>query len=347
MRNRSTIHLFYIESYFHYLMAEGIIDKQQLSKNDILFITHRGVVVGDEYKDRVLYDGTTLQFGQRLLWYLKNRKELKEQLKGKKIISYAPFQFYYPGVLYFSEYNIIEEGFSAYSKGFENNNWKGRLYEIAKCAIINLLFPFSGKNEKGLLLGLSYSSKFPKDKMKLYVFSDKSYGNFDFGPKIIREVIRAHKPTGGCPISDSWVLVMDRLNPHGRPFDDEIYLKVLTTALQSLGLGERKIYVKLHPSDVKLGEAERRVSERLQSVGLSSEFITMSLEEIASSNQNNCFVGTNSTSLFYAPIFGNSNVSYSFARLLAEEDNEYESFLEGWGGVKSFVELFSNNVKCL
>lgn len=341
------IHLFYIESYFHYLMAEAIIAKRNLFKNDVLFVTHRGVVVDDEYKERVLYDGTTLKFGGRLLWHLKNRKLHKEMFKGRAIISYAPFQFYYPGVLNFSEYNIIEEGFSAYLNTHKKNNWRGRLYEFAKSCVISLLFPLSDRNVKGILLGQSYSSSVPKSNMKLFVFSEKSYGKFDFGPKICKEVVEAYRPNGICQISDSWVLVMDRLNPHGRPFDDTIYLETLVKVLLNLQLSVSNIYVKLHPSDVKMGDAEKRVYECIKAVGLSCIFITMSLEEIASHNQNNSFIGTNSTSLFYAPIFGNTNKSYSFARLLAEADDAYQSFLDGWGGVKSFIELFSNNVECL
>lgn len=341
------LHLFYIESYFHYLIAEAIIGKKQLSKNEILFITHRGVVVGNEYKDRVLYDGTTLQFGKRLLWHFRNKASHKEMFADKKIISYAPFQFYFPRVQYFSEYNIIEEGFSAYLTSYKKNNWKGRLYEIAKYGIINVLFPFSSKNERGILLGLSYSSTVPLSNMKLFVFSEKSYENFDFGSRITKEVIKAPRPDEMCSISDSWILVMDRLNPHGRPFNDETYLDVLIKVLEGLSIKGGNIYVKLHPSDVRTGRTETRVSERLKAIGLTGEFITMSLEEIASCNQNNSFIGTNSTSLFYAPIFGNTNKSYSFVRLLAEADSDYRLFLEGWGGVDSFVKMFSNNVNCL
>lgn len=342
-----TIHLFYIESYFHYLLAESVISKKNLSKDQILFITHRGVNVGDEYRDKVLYDGTTLQFGKRLLWHFKNRKAHKEMLSGKNIISYAPFQFFFPRVLYFSEYNIIEEGFSAYLNNYNNSKLKGRLYEMAKNCIINLLFPFSSKNEKGVLLGLSYSSSVPRSQTKLFVFSDKAYGKFNFGSKITKEVVEIFTPNGMCTISNSWILVMDRLNPHGRPFNDETYLDVLTEVLKGLNIGNKKIYVKLHPSDAIIGDAEKRVSERLNTIGLSYEFMSMSLEHIAIYNQNNRFIGTNSTSLFYAPIFGNTNKSFSFSRLLAEVDDDYHRFLDGWGGIDSFIELFSNNVKCL
>jgi hypothetical protein len=306
------------------------------------------VKLPSRYEGRLLYDGTESKFKDRVLLYKKNRRHYHALLDNQKIISYSPFQFLFPSVYYFSKYNLIEEGFSAYSIHKEISNKKGKMYELFKSLYIGLLFPFASKNIKGFLMGISYSSRKSNRSSKLFVSSIDAYGNYNYGEKVEKRLVPICGGDMRKDITGQRILVMDRLNKKGRPFDDKVYLSVLKEALLRIGYTDCDMLVKLHPADILLGQDnENRIIDVLEELNIKSKFINDNLEELALSNAGNSFIGTNSTSLYYAPIFGSTNKSISFSRLLAKVDEQYSQFLEGWGGTEKFCEIFSKQVNCL
>lgn len=342
------LHLFYVESNFHLIIAEGFIENEDIKKADCLFVTHRGVRLPKTYSDCLLYDGTISQFKERVHLYKKNKKYYNELFKNRRVYSYAPFQFLFPTIRYFSEYNLMEEGFSAYSVPKVISNAKAIRYELFKALYINLLFPFASKNVKGFLMGMSYSSPKAKRQTSLLVSNAGAYEKIDLGKKVRKVVVPINRTEDTTSIKGQIIIVLDRLSKKGRPFDDNTYLSVLKDVMTQLGYKANKILVKLHPADSRMGiEAKSRVEKLLNDIGITPIFIDTNLEEVALSNAHNTFIGTNSTLLYYAPVFGKTNKSISFSRVLSNADEQYSHFLEKWGGTERFCELFSKQVKCL
>jgi hypothetical protein len=148
-------------------------------------------------------------------------------------------------------------------------------------------------------------------------------------------------------IANSNVLVLDRFSAEGRPYALNNYIDSLRETFSKVNLSEKPLYVKLHPADGNNEEIKRTVGELLSSYVSDYSYYEDSLEDIALNDNNNTFIGSNSTVLFYAPVWGRTNRAVSFVRILAEKDNDYKSFLMRWGGVEAFCRLFSNNVVCL
>lgn len=330
------------------MIVESYIVSKGISYNDVYFITHRDLKLPGEYKDRLLYDGTVTSFKARISLYHQETKRYKKILSNKIIYSYAPFQFEFPSFHYFNEYNMIEEGFSAYTLPIQRSNAKSKITEWAKFFFVNMTFPFANRNIKGFLMGLSYSSIRARKQCKLIVSSSDAYCNYSFGNKVNKEVVPMVKHESYAGIKNQTILVLDRFNKKGRPFNDEIYLSILRNVLLKLELNRASLLVKLHPADAcSAFDAKRRLDTLFKELQLEASYIDWNLEDLASSNQGNTFVGTNSTILYYAPIIGESNKSISFARQLAGVDKLYADFLKGWGGTEKFCEIFSKKVYCL
>lgn len=342
------LHLFYVESNFHLILAESFIESKRIDASDVLFVTHRGVKLPTRYKANLLYDGTISQFKERVQLYRKDKERFRKLFKNRKVCSYSPFQFLFPRVRYFAEYNLLEEGFSAYSLSKEVDRKKALQYELFKAFYIGLSFPFASRNIKGFLMGISYSSSKPASHTKLLVSNGNAYGHYDFGDRVDKQIVPISGTDCDKAIRGQRILVLDRMSKKGRPFDDNIYLSVLKEALSRLGINNQSILVKLHPADsTSDSHVKKRVFDTLSEIGVSSVFMDYNLEELALGNNNNTFIGSNSTILYYAPIFGNTNKSVSFSRLLAVSDKQYARFLEGWGGVENFCGIFSKEVDCL
>ena len=342
------LHIFYVESYFHLLLAESYIADEGIDASHVFFVTHRGVKLPPCYKERLLYDGTESQFKDRVKMYRKDRKRYQVLFRNKRVCSYSPFQFFFPRVRFFEEYNLIEEGFSAYFIPREISGKKALGYELFKALSISVLFPFASKNIKGFLMGISYSSPKASRPTKLLVSNGEAYGKYDFGKWVKKQIVPVTLLADRTTIRERTILVMDRLSKKGRPFDDSTYLSVLKGVLARLGLGHQNLLVKLHPADLSIEkEVKDRVYTILVEMGITPTFVEDNLEELALSDNSIIFIGTNSTSLFYAPIFGRTNRSISFARILAKADKQYAQFLENWGGTERFCEIFSRQVECL
>lgn len=330
------------------MIVESYMATKRIDHNDVLFVTHRGIKLPEDYKDRILYDGTVTSFKKRIALYKQDIKKYKDLLANKIIYSYAPFQFVFPSHQFFSEYNMIEEGFSAYTFPIQRSNIKGLFCEWAKFFYINMSFPFANRNIKGFLMGLSYSSKRSRKQCKLLISSSDAYSNYKLGKKVEKVIVPIVKLESYPDILNQTILVLDRFNKRGRPFDDVTYLTVLGSVLAQLELNSKKILVKFHPADYCSGsDAKSRLDTLFRELKIEPSYIDVSLEELARSNQGNIFIGTSSTILYYAPILGKSNKSISFVRQLAGVDKQYSEFLDNWGGTDQFCEVFSKQVECL
>lgn len=341
------LYLFNIASNFHLLLALSYIRYKRIDAEDTLFITYRGVRLPGVIRDRLLFDSSSTTFMGRWKFFLMEKDRIKKQINGKNIVSFSPYQFFHPLKRYFHEYSFIEEGFSAYTNKKHVSTAKGILKELFKIVFINLRFPFQSKNVKGFLLGIDYSYKVSRN-YEIIVCSDDAFCRCvqdKYMRKCVIPIASDFKTE--YRIMNSIIIVMDRITPAGRPFDKDNYFSVLKKILITIDHINTPLYVKMHPSDYGSKKSKDELRCLFQSVGINAMFIDGNLEIIALSDNNNTFIGTNSTILYYAPIFGKSNSSISFARLLAQKDTSYTSFLDGWGGVDVFCELFSKQVKCL
>lgn len=340
------INLFYVESFFHLLVVEQIIETKKISLDSCYFITERGTALPKQYLGRLLYDGSNTGIVDRIKLYYKRQLKLKSRLGKEEICAYLPFQYYVPSKRYFAKYFFYEEGFSAYGQRVFVADKERRKKGILKRLLITLTLPFADKTVKGIIAGVTCDS-IQLFKTELYRLSDDAYKELE-GHRLIEVKtigIKYMEPSFSSDIYNSVIVVADRISSQGRPFDEEKYLRLLKKTISKVYKEPKPLYVKLHPADFKNKDASKRVLESLSE--FSPTIIEDNLENLAICNQNNTFVGTNSTVLYYAPILGDSNTSISFARLLSETDSKYEEFLQGWGGVVKFIELFSNQVKCL
>lgn len=342
------LYLFYVESNFHLLLSLSYISSINLSKEDVLFVTHRGVVLPKEYSDRLLYDGTECRFKERITTYNQNKKRIKKLLCNRNVVAFSPFQFRFPICTFFRDYGFIEEGFSAYMCNVRHAGIRERVGEFVKLSIVNLLFPFAPRNVKGYVMGVSYSKNSSRKRKEIVVSHEAAYSLKKYTPYLRKIVVPIHTvESQQTEIKNSVIIIMDRLNSFGRPFDRNNYLAVLKNVIKELELYCRKTYIKMHPSDFKHPESVDVAREFFSKNGIPFMMANYNLESIALSNNNNTFIGANSTILYYAPIFGNTNKSISFSKLLASVDESYSAFLEGWGGTEKFCELFAKQVTIL
>jgi hypothetical protein len=165
--------------------------------------------------------------------------------------------------------------------------------------------------------------------------------------KCKREIVDfSEKPLNMSSIKDSVIIVMDSTRASDRMDSADGYLRILSNVLKKLKFESRKVYLKLHPDNFRDMEvALDMIRKHIDFIDFS--VIDESLENIAQSNQNNIFIGNNSTILFYAPILGSSNKSISFMRIQAEQDKLYMKSLQRWGGVEGYISIFKDKIEFL
>ncbi len=206
--------------------------------------------------------------------------------------------------------------------------------------------PFTTSNERGFLVEACNTRRTPKQRTRLFAFSSAAYNTVQ-SEKVEKVSVKPVAPKIDSIIRDCNVLVLDRFCAEGRPYTLNNYIDSLRETFSKVNLAEKPLYVKLHPADGNNDEAKRTICDLISGYVTFFSFYEDSLEDVALNDNNNTFIGSNSTVLFYAPVWGHTNKAVSFVRLLAEKDNEYKSFLTRWGGVEKFCRLFSNTVICL
>ena len=333
------VHLFHVGNYFHLLISHSIIEDRSLNKDCVFFVTYRGFKLPPVYLDRLLFDKDSFGIKEVIL----NIQRFNKLFGGKEVCVYCTFQYTFPLVRYFSEYVFFEDGASAL--GIRHKlviNYWDILREIKLHLRLFGMFYFREHNIKGLCHSTNFFSPIPR-KSTLYRLSDKAYRGLNIHSCKIRTISVASLPVINTSIHDSVIIAMDRIVNRGRPYDIAIYFLVLNKFLYGSDLKSRNVYLKLHPADSNNLDALSAINKSLTTFKF--EVITSNLEDIAMSDLRNIFVGTNSTILYYAPIFGKTNRSISFARLLAERDCTYKSFLDVWGGIEGFRKTFGENVE--
>jgi hypothetical protein len=299
------------------------------------------VKLPDCYKDNLLYDESKID--NRKKFFLHNYFRLNKIVKGKDICGYFPFQQEFPVEKFFSEYVFFEEGLSAYDQVL-CYKFNKEIYRrsILKQRILKFLL---NRNMRGLFNGRDNGSPFPFP-FTLAGLTEESYKSFNI-PNCNREIIHfSNRPLRKSDIKDSVIIVMDYTHASDRMESAENYLCILSDVLRKYDFNSRKVYLKLHPDNFKdMDDAIALIRKYIDFIEF--EVIDESLEDIALSNQNNVFIGNHSTILFYAPIYGNTNVSISFARINAERDNVYKNWIKRWGGVEGTIKLLSQQVQCL
>lgn len=339
------IHIFCVGSYFHVIVAKSVIEAQNIPLDNVYFITSRSVQLPPCYSDKLLYDETYLGTWERIKYAKRNGKKLKSILEGKKVAGYFTFQGVFPFFKFFDEYNWLEEGFAAY--GTEIGIDKNRNVIIRELLISCLLFimlPFAGKYIRGIVFGSRFGSPIPI-KTTFYRLTDKVYNNLLFDKSTVVTIPVSEKPLKQSMIHDSIIVVMDRLTSTGRNFEVNTYLRVMVEFMKTIDIKGKKVYLKLHPADYKYKEAKDMIEKSLGFLNYEL-IIDEGLEDIASSNNRNIFVGNHSTVLFYAPILGHTNRSICCVKMLANADDKYMKFMDIWGGLDKFCELYGIYVEC-
>ncbi len=339
-----TIHLFYIQSNFHILVVEGIIRHEKIKPEDVYYITQRNVKHPE--RGTLLYDESGRGFGGRISFFFKQKHLLRLLLRNNQVCAYFPFDYYFPLCKPYDKTAFFEEGLSSYACASREGIVKRYVNSLFKVIIVTLLMPFASTNERGFLIESCNTRRKPEHNMRLFSFSSDAYKSVQ-SDKVEKVFVKTDASKKDLTISDSNILVLDRFSASGRPFALNNYIDSLKETFSQVKLSDKSLYVKLHPADGNNDEVKHIVSDLLSGYVTDFTFYEDSLEDIALNDNGNTFIGSNSTVLFYAHVWGHSNKAVSFVRLLAEKDDDYKSFLMRWGGVEAFCRLFSNNVTCL
>lgn len=350
MKTKRKRYLFFIRSDFQYFVCRGIISQEKLNKEDCYFIVERGVCLlkGDQLFP--YYSGQSFpSFKQRVVSLFRNRKGYHEFFKSCRVTLYAPFSDLFPKHI-FSDVFFFEEGFSSFAKIQDKPCEKGRrLSEDLRYWALRLLLPFENNGVRSLLLGIGASNEKPCYPMNLYITDGLAYQGVDYSlvkkvqVKIKIETRKLYSiPEGG------FLFVLDRFSSFGRPYALSNYHNCVQQVFSSVvPESERQIWVKFHPADYGYADALVIMKQMFRFYKGKVNIFDGKLEYLAAQNIGIHFIGTNSTILYYAPILGDSNESISYSKQLADIDEDYNQFLQQWGGAGSFVEIFSRHVKCL
>lgn len=335
-------HIFFVRSDFQFVVCKGIISHYGLNAEDCYFVTDRNTKT-EGYKQSSIYGlGQYFRFVERCMYLFKHYKIVKNFLCKTKLTVYMPFSNYYSSNDYY-DYVFYEEGFSAYKEFFEVNETKSRLR--LRRLLVFLISPIN-KQIRGYLMGFICNEIKPAKKTRLISFSENCYPNIhnDYINKIVISVPNQPVELYNIP-NGSVILVMDRLVGYGRPFELCYYKECISKEIN--WLKERKvkdIYIKFHPADYGNTESRKWVEDLLQLNNINFSVFDGKLEYLALQNIGVIFLGTNSTILFYAPLLGYTNKSFSFYKSLAAIDDSYKGFIDSWG---DFEKIFSKNVTCL
>lgn len=336
------VHIFYVGSYSHIVVADGIISEWEIPIDDVYFVTYRGVRLPPCYEKNLLFDESYIT--NRLFFFFKHFFEINKIVKDKDICGYFPFQGQFPVFKFFKEYVFYEEGLGAYGKTL-NYSRCNKIRFLKTIFKHSLIAPFLSKNLRGIYNGRYNGSPFSFECTLVGLTSD-SYKN-----AIINQCNRvtihfSQKPLFHSSIKNSVIIVMDSTHAIDRMDSVDNYLNIFSDVLRNYDFNSRNIYLKLHPDNYKDREsATALIKKYLDFIDYS--VIDESLEDIALSNQNNLFFGNHSTILFYAPIFGGTNKSVSFARINAERDATYRNFFRIYGGMEEALTLFKKQMDCL
>lgn len=338
------IHIFYIQSNFHSQVARGIIQRYDIPPDSVYFVIQRNVPKPDI--GGLIFDESGKGLKDRFWFYIKHKVELRQLFKDSYVCAYFPFDYYFPLKKYYDEYFFYEEGLSSYFDVPKKRSFKRFFNSLFKSFLAFACGPFICQNAKGFLVESSNTRVVPNDKYNLIAFSKEAYGTIksDNVKKIVVQPVRTEVKTG---IKNSYILVLDRLSSGWKPYEVNNYFEALNNLFDQVDLSNRPVYVKRHPADGDCVDSRSNINMLLQRYCKDFCFFDGSLEDVALDDNDNIFIGSNSTILFYAPIFGKTNKSVSFFRLLAKRDDKYREFLKLWGGEDAFCEMFSHNVECL
>ncbi|MBN2597972.1 MAG: hypothetical protein JXR82_14450 [Marinifilaceae bacterium] len=339
-------HIFFVSSNFHLTICLGIINERQLSNKDFLFVNNRGCVFPNDLKSNVisLNGSNCFHFKEKLIESLKNNSALSILNDEVHFTAYIPFFRQLP-YAFFEDIVFFEEGFASYSNTLKYS----RLFKITqsiknliKHVVVNVFLIGKSRNLKCFVKGPLYNySIFKSNKGFEYYTLSGNVAKSDFSNVDLKVLTIKSNVICEDVKHNSLVLVLDRFAaPTPYTINNYIiYLKKIIAVFK-----KRFIYVKFHPADYTNIKSRAIINDLFNFENINFSVINTSLEELALSNKNITFVGTNSTLLFYAPKFGN-NKSISFVKYLASIDGGYYDFLNMWGGIDKFTNIFMENVE--
>lgn len=347
---KKNLNLFFLWSDFHYIICKSIIKQYHLDENYCYFIPDRDVKLEDDFKSppSILNKVLNTRFCLRPFVYLKNKKEIDLYLKGRNLTVYTPF------VYSFTRYprcNVVwyEEGFS--SRFIKYDADKDNKINLIKGFVLYNISRLICKSDarRAFFFGFYSVSNTPREGTTLITTSSRSYSflTSPFVNKLLLDIDIARKSFYAIP-EGSYVLVLDRFIEGGRPFNINTYLQCLKKEIEFVvNRHVKTVWYKFHPADTEEPSSKNLFYDFIKDYDIEFKIFNGKLEFLALQDIGAHFIGTNSTLLYYAPLLGKSNVSFSYSRFLASIDEKYDEFMKNWGGIDDFVEIFSKNVTCV
>lgn len=341
-------HIFYIQSDFHYMICKSIIALRKLDNRQCFFVCRRGMTVEEGTNNCDLLEGKNQSFFNRVLYLVFNYEKVKRWFGDGDVVVYLPFRFLYPSRLFVKEIVFYEEGFSAYKTIIPRIKYsflKQVIKDVFKKSFAFLL----GNSARAFLMYTDLTAIAPKFDIKLYICTPIAYSAIN-NPHVRKELLPISCTTTiNYNLSPhSYFIVLERFSEAGRTCTLEGYKRCVKKMFDyCTKQGIHEIWTKFHPADWTNSDALNHLMECNKGYDLDIHFFDGRLEFLALQNRGIVFLSTSSTILYYAPILGNKNESLSFCKYLASIDDRYNNFMQSFGGIEKFVEVFSENVNCI
>lgn len=336
------------------IICKNIIRQNGYNINDCFFILNRSVVLDDglfqapQWMNKFIRSQNILH---KIVFYILHKRSIDAFINNSTFELYYPFSYKYP------QHNLvkvhfIEEGFSscAEKRAIPSSNADKNVSctSEVKDLLTNFLLSSFNDRVKSLFVGFLLTEDTPKYKTEFYTLSNQAYKYIN--NNLISKIVLTNeiKPAITYNIeANSFILILDRFSKGGRPYSLDNYLNCIEQEINwLLNHNVSKSFVKFHPVDENTN-LKTIFYDYTKRFSIVFEEFDGNLEYLALQNVGLHFVGTNSTILYYAPFLGDKNRSVSFSRYLASIDNDYLKFLDSFGGIDNFVNIFSSHVLCL
>ncbi|QNF33813.1 hypothetical protein HUW51_14190 [Adhaeribacter swui] len=327
-------HVFFVHSTITSIIAEAIIEHENILIKDVIIILDREAVIDNKFLSfKWQFTSPPDQFPAHFnitksfkkLWLFD--RYIKEITYNDSFYLYVPQTGIKSIQLLISNskclgYSIMEEGLGSYKHKniIDSKNYKIGFY-------VRIAYLFRIKNKNPMMDGYK----------KLYAISSKAFPGYNnlivLNPNFQYNSIKLK-----YKYDNSIIWIFDAISIYNITkiqFHIGGILKLLKYFEEKR---YNKIYFKLHPA--QLGRNEDEYFRKMLSVDNKILFeeipYSVPIESIAKSNNNIKFFVNISSIGFYANLFGNE--VYSYANYIAEFDSNYNEYLE------SFPQVFRESV---
>lgn len=319
-------YLFCVHSPITYLSALGVVLKESIPLEDVVFVSNGLFVRETPIKCHVIElceKKDVLRHPIKSLFHVAYAdRQLEKILRGEKFVAYISVMFRLARIIVTNKncvsFNFIEEGSSAYSEQFRldlvcSNRKPQESFRIKSCRdfITELMLIVRGYTSKMNSLPFFYNSYYRTAGIKFYGFGNSFPGQIDVCHLSLTDIGKSFKWNKKYDLDNSTVFLgspIVRVVPY--PLED--YLKGIEQGCirQLISKGIKKVFAKFHPAE--LNDTKNGTIRLFQQYGIEYEVIPNEvIFEIEMMNTQNLHLwGVDCSIFIYAKMLGISCHSF-------------------------------------